>query len=254
VAKLQPDRLEKKRQALLAERDRSPVLVALGVEIKARRGRFYLERESELLGRITPLEGRQIRLVLESPHRSSWLEIARGGPSALMQAVASDNQGTFHGLGALNAAMVERGQMAQVSRMKGKTPSFFPITGEGETSSPPPYTSPQQALDFCYQDDTPAALHEVLFYYLGIPVAVLIEPRDWYCLHRRPAIVEMDVERQRVLVSFQASSWSGESFGGRCLYMLLQGRWACFKIRPNQSQDIDSALNWLQKRGWVGWR
>ena len=57
----------------------------------------------------------------------------------------------------------------------------------------------------------------------------------------------------RVLVRFTAESWSGESFGGTCLYLKRLGDWAAYTIRPNQSQNIANAEAWLVKRNWKSW-
>jgi hypothetical protein len=56
------------------------------------------------------------------------------------------------------------------------------------------------------------------------------------------------------IVDFIAMSWSGESFGGSCLYMKKQNMWQIFKIRPNQSSDIATAVKWLEKRQWKDWQ
>jgi hypothetical protein len=72
-------------------------------------------------------------------------------------------------------------------------------------------------------------------------------------MHRRPRIVETDRERGRVLVRFEARSWSGEPIRGTCLYASVDGRWGCYTIRPNASAGIASAEEWLRKRSWEEW-
>jgi len=52
-------------------------------------------------------------------------------------------------------------------------------------------------------------------------------------------------------VRFTAMSWSGESFGGTCLYLKREERWGAYTIRPNQSQSIAMAEAWLVKRNWI---
>jgi hypothetical protein len=66
-------------------------------------------------------------------------------------------------------------------------------------------------------------------------------------------IVEGSEDRTRVLVRFGAMSWSGESFGGTCLYALRDGRWGAYRIRPSEGRDIASAEAWLVKRKWRQW-
>jgi hypothetical protein len=46
---------------------------------------------------------------------------------------------------------------------------------------------------------------------------------------------------------------SGESFGGTCLYIQRDGRWAAYTIKPSESQTIAQAEAWLVKRKWRAW-
>lgn len=224
AAKLDAAKVQAIQKRIQGQLALSPVLVQLGIESKVKRGRFYLESGQELLGRITPLEGDRIVYLLESPHGNSWTEKGRGTPEKLMKLVANDDSGTFHGLGALGRALSERGPEAQLDS------------------------------DFRYSDGAQAGAQEALFYGLGVPIDVLAEPREWYLLHRSPHIVEFDTQERRALVRFVAHSWSGESFGGTCLYLVLDNQWRWFTVRPSQSEDIKTAVAWLQKRKWVGWR
>lgn len=86
----------------------SPVLSALGWTVHARRGQFYFEEAGEVVGRITPT-GRNM-LLLEVEGRSSWHEEAKTpSASAVVEHVASDAEGTFHGLGPRDAVLREHG-------------------------------------------------------------------------------------------------------------------------------------------------
>ena len=87
---------------------------------------------------------------------------------------------------------------------------------------------------------------------LKIPVHVLAEPRFWYSMHRRPVIAEVNNTKDRVLVRFVASGISG-SFYGTCLYVLRDGEWGCYTIKPSASESISSAEKWLDKRKWEDW-
>jgi hypothetical protein len=66
-------------------------------------------------------------------------------------------------------------------------------------------------------------------------------------------IIEASDDRNRALVRVGAMSFSGESFGGTCLYACRDGRWGAYRIRPNESRDIASAEAWLAKRKWKQW-
>jgi hypothetical protein len=201
---------------LRTELARSPLLVGLKFAIQARRGRFYLEQGAEVVGRITPLSTAEY--LLEKPSASRWVEVASGTPQKLLQAVANDSRGDFHGLGALNKALVKRGSEAHLNE-KGSR----------------------------------AGAAEIMHFRFGVPLKVLVEPKDWYAKHRRPTVVEIDDAQERILVEFSATSSSGESVRGRCIYLKRDRTWECFTLRPSQSANIEMAVAWLEKRKWVGW-
>src|ERR1700682_6553948 len=109
---------EKEKSTILAAMTRavaaSPVLSYLGVQVRALRGRFYLERKLkeegkpaiEILGRITPLAAAKGALLLEVERRSgSWYEVAEGSAQKLIKVVASDTKGKFHGLGSVDKVL-----------------------------------------------------------------------------------------------------------------------------------------------------
>lgn len=219
---------------------RSPMLSGLSFEIHARRGRFYLERryrdqdgtviDSSVMGRVTPLADSAPNLLLEVEYRrGSWSEITRGSVQKVMNAIANDTAGAFHGLGSLNKSLRKAGQGLQrlpVTMRRGK----FVFSESGQ----------------------PCSTQEALFHYFGLPLEVVAEPRTWYAYHRKPHIVEVSPDRRRVLVRFSASSLSGE-FGGTCLYICREGRWEVFTIKPSESDEIGSAERWLEKRKWQAW-
>jgi len=70
-------------------------------------------------------------------------------------------------------------------------------------------------------------------------------------MHRTPEIVETAPER--ALVSFESFGNFG-SFGGTCLYARIDGKWGCYTVRPSEAGTIESAVAWLTKRKWEGWR
>jgi hypothetical protein len=109
---------EKEKGAILATMTRavaaSPVLSYLGVQVRALRGRFYLERKLkeegepavEILGRITPLAGAKGALLLEVERRNgNWHEVDQGSAQKLIKVVASDTKGKFHGLGSVDKVL-----------------------------------------------------------------------------------------------------------------------------------------------------
>lgn len=105
----------------------------------------------------------------------------------------------------------------------------------------------------------PCRVPEALYHFFGLPIQVIGQPRGWYWCHRTPQIIEFSADRTRVLVEFTATSWSGENFGGTCLYLKREELWRAYTIRPHQSQDIATAATaataeaWLVKRRWKSW-
>ena len=218
----------------------SPVLTGLGLRVRTRRGRFYLERcyaagGAEVTlpwGRITPLAEPPTLLLEQECGTGLWSTIAQGPGRKLTKVIASDTRGTFHGLGALDEAL----------RAAGKGLVRLPVEREG-------------GLRFV-NAETGAAYspQEALFHYFGLPLEVIVEPSEWYAYHRKPTLVEASPDRTRVLVRFGAMSSSGEGFGGTCLYACREGQWGAYRIKPSASREMVSAEAWLVKRNWKEWR
>jgi hypothetical protein len=219
----------------------SPVLSALRVQARGQRGRFYIERcafdqdsaqGTMVLGRITPLTSAKHDLLLEAERRQGrWCEVAEGSAATLIKVIASDSQGTFHGLGFLDASLrrLGAGQTRLPVTLHDKRQFVYADTGEGCTAQ------------------------EALFHYFGLPVAVVAEPSGWYASHRTPSLMEASEDGTRVLVRFTAESMSGESFGGTCLYVCHDGQWGAYTIRPSASKTIAQAEAWLVQRKWRAW-
>jgi len=218
----------------------SPVLTTLGFRVRALRGRFYVERvqplsgeqpAAEVMARVTPIEGADEDLLLEAEKRKgSWYTVMAGTAAEVIEALAGDEKGTFHGLGALDKSLREAGddeQRWQVEMLPGPR---FVYSRTGEICTTP----------------------EALFHFFNIPIEVLIEPRQWDIYHRQPRIVEAGQDRTRVLVRFKAYSRWGP-FSGTCLYARVDGKWAAYTVKPNQSKSIETAVAWLKKREWRAW-
>lgn len=243
-----------------AEVETSPVLAALGCHVSAARGRFYVDRTGdgqqdaeERWGRITPLEDGQQYLLERERRESQWYEIAQGAPEELIDAIAGDTRGTFHGLGSIDAALRKadgdkaklavRVEPPSTDAPKGSCPSFF----------------------YC-DDDRRCTAQEALHLYFGIPLGVVVQPRGWYTRHRKPLIVEYSADLTCVLVQFHSYSRGGDPIIGTCLYLrrddqpadppgqpTAEPAWAAYTIRPNASDSIESAEAWIVKRRWKPW-
>ena len=164
--------------------------------------------------------------------RDQWSRVGTGSPGKLIKLVAGDTKGTFHGLGALDKSLKSAGNLG-LERL--------PVTH-------------LEGGKFIYAETgKPCAVPETLYHFFGLPIQVVGQPRDWYGSHRTPQVLEFSADRTRVLVEFTATSWSGESFGGTCLYLKRDEQRGAYTIRPNQSQDIATAEAWLVKRSWKSW-
>lgn len=220
--------------------DASPVLSALDIKARSLRGRFYFERlwqyedeeepEIEAIGRATPLDGFDEKLLLEVEHdKGNWSTIVKGKAEKVIKTIAADAEGTFHGLGALDASLRRRGDLTRKKMIMLDDFQFVYANTERD-----------------------ATAQEALFHFFGTPIKVIAEPREWYIYHRRPKVIEVNQDKTAVLIGFTADSWSG-SFGGVCLYAMRDDQWQDFTIKPNQSQSIASSLEWLEKRKWQAW-
>ena len=241
VRKLTAEEKEKLSRALAKAIAASPVLSYFKVEARLLRGRFYIEwhwspedpdAETSTWGRITPLADEKGSLLLEVDHREGqWSEVSQGSAQKVIKAIACDTKGTFHALGTLDKTLrkLKQGLVRLRVKRKGKASFVYSETGE------------------------PCSVQEALFHYFDLPLSVIAEPRIWYARHRTPRIAEFSADRERILVRFGAMSWSGESFGGTCLYLRKDGQWDAYTIRPSESDDIASAEAWLIKRKWREW-
>jgi hypothetical protein len=218
----------------------SPVLCSLGIRVRSLRGRFYFERvwqdsdapEVEVIGRVTPLAKPEGVLLLEvESTQGNWSEIVRGSARKVINAIADDTKGTFHGLGALDQSLRKVGDRSQRLAVKMQPGFRFVYSETGKNCT----------------------VQEALYHFFEVPIEIIAEPREWYSYHRQPQVVEVSQDRTQILVRFTAMSLSGEYFGGTCLYMKKDDAWHAFRIRPNQSESIETAVAWLEKRKWKDW-
>lgn len=219
----------------------SPVLTALNIRARALRGRFYIEQlcqdnsrdelEAVIIGRLTPLVTPKGRLLLEAEKSNgNWYEVKTGFAKSLIDHVANDTKGTFHGLGTLNKSLASGGNQ----RLPIKIDKEFNFTYEstGETCS----------------------AQEALYHFFGVPIPVIAEPSGWYMYHRTPWITEVSDDLRSVLVRFASNTIYGTIFRGTCLYTNMHdNKWGAYPIRPNQSENIRSSISWLEKRKWNSW-
>lgn len=219
----------------------SPVLTALNIRVRALRGRFYIEQlwqngsqdkqEVFVIGRLTPLVTPKGRLLLEAEKsKGSWYKVKTGFAKSLIEHVANDTKGTFHGLGALNESLVLGGNQRLPVKMDKELNFIYKSTGE-----------------IC-------STQEALYHFFGVSINVIAEPSGWYMYHRTPWITDVSSDLRSVLVRFTSSTMYGSTFGGSCLYTNVhENKWAAYPIKPNQSQNIESSISWLEKREWNSW-
>jgi hypothetical protein len=215
----------------------SPVLSALHIRVRALRGRFYFERlwpaeeeefEIEVIGRVTPLTTVRDNLLLEveSSH-GNWYKISEGGVRKILNKIANDMEGTFHGLGALNKSLcgLEKGIDRLEVTMDENLQFIYKKTGEK------------------------CSVQESLYHFFGLPIDVIAEPRDWYQYHRKPEIVEVSEDLSKILVTFSSMNMMfGSPFHGTCLYAKVDDSWNAYTVKPSMSHDIATAVTWLEKK------
>jgi hypothetical protein len=166
----------------------------------------------------------------QEKRNGSWYYVAQGTPEQVIDRIASDAKGTFHGLGALDAILRRSGGSQNRLQVQMLDDFRFVYVSTGEVCT----------------------TQEALFHFFGIPVDVIAEPRQWYIYHRQPQIVEVSQDRTRILVEFTAYGMFGP-ISGTCLYVIVDDEWSAFTIKPNQSGDIATAITWLEKRQWREW-
>lgn len=239
VRKLDVQETQTVVEELTAAIQASPVLTALRYRLQARRDRFYYESDPDgtddffVVARVTPLVKEIGDFLLEVEQGSgSWSEVFKGAVRGIGKCLSGDNEGTFHGLGRLDASIrkVVKANLSSLVVEQRKPLAYYAVVTGSRLSVP-----------------------EVLFYIFEVPIPVIAQPRGWYQCHRKASLSEVDEVERRILVAFTAESGSGESFGGRCLYCQHAGKWHAFRIKPNQSASIASSLAWLEQRAWKPW-
>ena len=234
AAKLTKEQAEPLLKSLNQSIQKSPVLAELGHTVTFSRGRFYIQQTTmptEVIGRITPLsEPEQSFLFETGSSDSGWHHQKKGKLRSMTNALSNEGAETFYRLGDLDDSIKN-------------------------TSENNPVIVKAGATDFQYQDSNQqlCSVQVVLYHYFQLPIPVIAEPREWYAYHRSPQFVGISDENTKVLVQFSASSMSGATFGGVCLYIKQADQWAIYRIKPNQSDNIDTAVQWLEKREWKGW-
>ena len=100
VAALPKEALQKLHERTVKFVEKSPLLRTLVASAQLSRGRLYLWAAPDvLMARITPLSAES--MLLETPHRNSWVEHRRSTLSSVLKYVEADRDGTFHGLGSI---------------------------------------------------------------------------------------------------------------------------------------------------------
>lgn len=139
----------------------SPVLSSLSMRARALRGRFYIEQlfqnesiegpEIATIGRMTPLVAARGRLLLEAENgRGNWYEVKKGFAKTLIEHIADDTKGTFHGLGTLNRSLREAGAGQRASvRMDREYNFTYKSTGKA------------------------CSVQEALYHFFGMPISVI---------------------------------------------------------------------------------
>lgn len=239
AAKLAQDQATPLLKSLDRSLQKSPVLANLGHQVRLARGRFYIEckvddsETNEVLGRVTPLSEPAGTFLLESGSTDSgWRTIKKGKIRSITNSLANEGAETFYQLGKLDVSL-KRAQKSSVEilNMERKDDSLFYYPDSSDECS----------------------VQEALYHYFHVPINIIAEPREWYAYKRSPRFMDISEDNKRLLVQFSATSMNGSAFGGVCLYIETDNLWRVYRIKPNQSSSIESAILWLEKRKWVSW-
>ena len=142
VKALSKARKDEIQSVLVSGIESSPVLSSLNIWVRALRGHFHIEQfwqddsdeelEVVVIGRITPLVVPLGRLLLEAEKtKGNWYEVKKGFAKALIEHIANDTRGTFHGLGTFNRSLCEAGGNQRLPIKMDKELNFtYKITGE----------------------------------------------------------------------------------------------------------------------------
>jgi hypothetical protein len=196
----------------------SPVLGALGIRVKARRGRFYLEKpwydseeeaEVDIIGRVTPIAGKKCIFLLDAKKMNeNWYEVMQGTLQEVLNSITNDTRGTFHGLGTLDKSLrkASNGSLRLKIEMHDRYRWIYADTGEECT------------------------VQEVLYHVFGVPIPVVAEPREWYVYHRKPKIIEVSEDHKSIVVEFtKIDMYYGQETGNTCIYKQQKGKWEIYE-------------------------
>ncbi|MFC1816951.1 hypothetical protein ACFL0M_13685 [Thermodesulfobacteriota bacterium] len=115
---------------------------------------------------MTPLVALRERLLLEvEKSKGNWYEVKKGFAKTLIEHIANDTKGTFHGLGTLNRSLREAGGGQRLT-VKMDKECDFTYKRTGET----------------------CLLRRCCIIFFDIPINVIAEPSGWYIYHRKLVI------------------------------------------------------------------
>lgn len=196
----------------------SPVLSALHIRVKPRRGRFYIEKpwydpeeeaETDIIGRLTPIARKKSVYLLDAKKMNEkWYEVIQGTLQEVLDELTNDRKGTFHGLGTLDKTLRRAG--ANSFRLK---------------------TEKQDGYRWIYAETREeCTVQEVLHLVFGVPISVIAEPREWYVYHRKPKIVDVSEDQKSIVVEFtKMDMYYGRETGDTCIYKQQKGKWEIFE-------------------------
>jgi len=180
------------------------VLTALNIRARALRGRFYIEQlwqdssidelEVVVIGRLTPLVATRERLLLEVEKSSgNWYEVKTGFAKSLIDHIANDAKGTFHGLGTLNRNLVLGGNQGLPVKMDKEFNLIYESTCET------------------------CSAQEALYHFFGVPIPVIVEPSGWYMYHRNHGLRRLAMTCEASLTDLPPVVYTARLLGGLAL-------------------------------------
>ncbi|QDV69852.1 hypothetical protein Poly24_35700 [Rosistilla carotiformis] len=203
----------------------SPLMTELAIEVTTRGGHIYLEYDdagtTATMARITPMQ-ESPAYALESETDSGWVLYGQGTPSRIMKLLCNDTLGTFHALGGIDQTLRNgRGAVPEIVQISTRT--------------------------FAYQStNAPCTLQEALYFYYGIPLVIVMAPREYYRLHAEPSLIETSADQRKILIRFCSRNPANPHIVGHGYYQRIRGDWYGIGVPPESGSTMDAAEAFLK--------
>lgn len=203
----------------------SPLLTELGVQVVPHGSHFHLEFDylgaPFPLARITAMKGSPA-FALESETDIGWVLYGQGTPSRVVKLLCNDTLGTFHALGGIDQILRNTGGKVQkVVKKSLRTFAYKP-------------------------SNIPCSLQEAMHFFYGIPLVVIMEPRELYRLHAEPSLLETNDDNSQILIRFCSRNPAAPQILGHGYYQRIDDHWYGIGVPLDIANSLDGAEAFLK--------